>query len=223
MTKKLKDFKVIPIKKQETYLWLLEKHYAKRIPSISYAFGLFDLNSNLVGVITYGLPASRSLVVGICGKDYANYVYELNRLCLQDNKKNQASFLISKSLKMLPKPSIVVSYADSSANHNGYVYQATNFIYTGLSDKHTEWREKNSNAHSKQVCRLNTLDERKNNPDRFYIIDRPRKHRYIYFNGDKKIKRTLLNLLNYKIQSYPKGQNKNYDSGGQVNTQQILF
>ena len=24
--------------------WLLHKHYAKRIPSISYAFGLFDDN-----------------------------------------------------------------------------------------------------------------------------------------------------------------------------------
>lgn len=223
MTAKLKDFKVLPIKNKETYSWLLEKHYAKRIPSIKYSFGLFNENKNLVGIITYGIPASRSLVIGICGKKYAEYVYELNRLCLQDNKKNEASFLISKSMKMLPKPSIVVSYADSSANHNGYVYQATNFIYTGLSDKRTEWREKNTNKHSKTICEQYSLRERQNNPEKFYVMERPRKHRYIYFNGDKKEKKILHNSLKYEIQPYPKGQNKKYDSGEQVNTQQILF
>ena len=36
--------------------WLLHKHYAKRIPSISYAFGLFD--EDLIGVMTIGKPAS---------------------------------------------------------------------------------------------------------------------------------------------------------------------
>jgi len=77
-----------------------------------YAFGLYD-ESQLIGVVTYGIPASPSLCMGICGKEWSDKVLELNRLCLQDNSKNQSSFLVANSIKLLPKPTIVVSYADT--------------------------------------------------------------------------------------------------------------
>ena len=49
---KLEDnFTVSSITSKETYDWLLYKHYLKRIPSISFSFGLFD-RSVLVGVVT---------------------------------------------------------------------------------------------------------------------------------------------------------------------------
>ena len=48
------DLKVLPIKSSETYNWLLEKHYAKRVPNITNAFGLFS-GSDLIGVVTYGI------------------------------------------------------------------------------------------------------------------------------------------------------------------------
>jgi len=124
--------KVLPIKSEETHPWLLQKHYAKRIPQIMYAFGLYE-ESILVGICTFGIPASPALCMGICGKEYSDKVLELNRVCLLDNGKNQASYLVSNSIKLLPKPSIVVSYADTEHGHVGYVYQATNFLYTGLS------------------------------------------------------------------------------------------
>ena len=65
--------KVIQIKKSETYELLKKVHYAKRIPSISYAFGLYK-GSHLVGVVTYGSPPSPPLAMGICGKQYKNNV-----------------------------------------------------------------------------------------------------------------------------------------------------
>jgi len=79
--------KVLPIKSEETYPWILKKHYSKRLPSISYAFGLYD-ESELVGIVTYGIPASNNLCEGICGKEYKEFVIELNRLCLLNNKPN---------------------------------------------------------------------------------------------------------------------------------------
>ena len=91
---------------------ILNVHYAKRMPSISYAFGLFK-DGKLQGVCTFGSPASHFLCIGVCGVEHQSKVLELNRLVLTDNKKNQASFLIAKSLKLLPKPKIIVSYADS--------------------------------------------------------------------------------------------------------------
>jgi hypothetical protein len=124
--------KIIPIEPNQTYDWLLNVHYAKRIPQIMKAFGLYDGDA-LIGVVTYGIPASPSLCMGICGKEYSDKVLELNRLCLMNNDKNQASMLVSGSIKLLPKPTIVVSYADNAQGHVGYVYQATNFLYTGLT------------------------------------------------------------------------------------------
>ena len=123
---------VLPIKSEEAVPWIMQKHYAKRLPSISYAFGLYE-NNELIGVVTYGIPASNNLCEGICGKDYKEFVIELNRLCLLNNDKNQSSFLVGNSIKMLPKPKIIVSYADTAQGHVGYVYQATNFLFTGTT------------------------------------------------------------------------------------------
>lgn len=216
--------KVLPIKNEETYPWLLKKHYAKRIPQIMHAFGLYD-DASLVGVVTYGIPTSPSLCMGICGKEHAEIVLELNRVCLQDNFRNQASFLVANSIKLLPKPSIVVSYADTSQGHVGYVYQATNFLYTGLSANRVDWAIKGlEHKHSKTLSDGMTLESMKEKyKDDFYYVERSRKHRYIYFHGSKTDKKVLLSKLKYEVLPYPKGDTKRYDSGDKVITQNLLF
>ena len=216
--------KVIPIKPYETYQWLLHKHYAKRIPQIMYAFGLYQ-DMNLIGVVTYGIPASPSLCMGVCGDEWASKVLELNRLCLEENAKNQSSFLVANSIKLLPKPSIIVSYADTAQGHVGYVYQATNFLYTGLSANRVDWTVKGlEHKHSKTLSDGMTLESIKEKyGDDFYYAERSRKHRYIYFHGNKKEKKILNQALNYDVQPYPKGETKRYDSGSIVVKQQILF
>lgn len=203
---------VTEIKSFETYSWLKKLHYAKRIPSISYAFGLY-LHNDLIGIVTYGMPASNALCKGICGSNYKDKVIELNRLCLIDNHKNNASFLVGNSLKLLPKPKIVVSYADTAMNHNGYIYQATNFIYTGLTVKRKEWGLKGKNLHPRHIDRLN---------ENFEFRDRSQKHRYIYFLGNKREKKEFLKNLKYQIKPYPKTQNKNYSMDHKVPTQLIM-
>tara|TARA_R100001594_G_C3952438_1_gene243386 strand:- start:74 stop:715 length:642 start_codon:yes stop_codon:yes gene_type:complete len=213
----MKGYKVLPISYSDTKPFILHIHYAKRMPSITYSFGLFYQNE-LVGVVCYGSPASQSLCRGIAGDTYKNIVLELNRLVLKNNIKNEASFLVGNSFKFLPQPRIIVSYADTSQNHNGYIYQATNFIYTGLSDKRTEWRKKNSNLHPRWLN-----EKRKENPDDYHIVQRPQKHRYIYIVANKKDKKNLLKKLNYPILDYPKFQNKNYKTDTNITTQGLLI
>jgi hypothetical protein len=200
---------VMPIKNEEAYPWLLNKHYAKRIPQIMFAFGLYD-DGQLVGVVTYGIPASPSLCMGICGKEYSDKVLELNRVCLLNNDKNESSFLVSNSIKLLPKPTIVVSYADTAQGHVGYVYQATNFLFTGTTKERTDMggRDGKHSRHSK---------------DPSIRVFRSSKHRYVYFHGTKRDKKVMLSKLMYKVEPYPKGDSKRYDSGGNVLTQQLLF
>ena len=109
-------------------------HYSRLLPSnVVFQFGLYD-NRELVGVVTYGIPASPSLCIGLAGAENRDRVLELNRLAIEPSYtgKNGASFLVSHSLKMLPNYTFVVSYADTGWTHIGYVYQASNFLYTGM-------------------------------------------------------------------------------------------
>ena len=215
---------VIQIQPKETYQWLLEKHYAKRIPQIMHSFGLY-VDGALKGVVTYGIPASPALCMGICGKEYSDKVLELNRLCLMENNKNESSFLVSHSIQLLPKPTIVVSYADTSQGHVGYVYQATNFLYTGLSANRVDWTIKGmEHKHSKTISDGMTLESIKEKyGDDFYYTERSRKHRYIFFHGSKTDKKIMRKLLKYNIEPYPKGNSQKYDSGGNIQTQQVMF
>ena len=186
-----KGYFVRRVNYHDTIDFILNIHYAKRVPSISYAYGLFHY-SELVGGVTYGKPPSRNLCEGVCGVEYSPIVFELNRLVLKNNKKNESSFLISKSLKMLPKPSVIVSYADSEQGHVGYVYQATNFLFTGTTKERTDMASEDG-KHSRHD--LGNPDQRKK---------RWAKHRYVFFVGNKQEKKNLLEKLKYTIQTYPK-------------------
>ena len=125
------------IKTEKAKPFILKKHYAKRMPSISYVFGLFT-DDGMIGVVSFGQSASPSLVIGVCGEEYKSYIIELSRLVINENHPiNSASFLVSNAIKQLGNK-IIVSYADKGQNHNGYVYQACSFVYTGASKERTD-------------------------------------------------------------------------------------
>jgi hypothetical protein len=192
---------------KQTHYFLLNIHYAKRIPSISYAYGLFD-NGDLVGVVCYGTPASSTLCKGICGEQWQKSVLELNRLVLLNNKPNEASRLVGASFKLLPKPRIIVSFADTAQNHEGIVYQATNFLYTGLSAKFRDPKVKGL-EHQHHATYGHGLTNKqiiqKFGADNVYFVERSRKHRYIIFLGNKLEKKIMRNALKYAVLPYPKG------------------
>jgi hypothetical protein len=204
------DYVVEPITSKMANGLVVTNHYLHRKASTMFAFGLFD-GMELIGTIIYGKPASPSLCKGVCGVDEALRVIELTRLWVQDKTpKNTESFFIGKTLRMLPQDfDIIVSYAEIDAGHRGIVYQATNWIYTGLSDRHVQWQlESHGNKHSRHL-----FDEHGgiNGAKAFYgdalqRVERPRKHRYVFFNtSNKRRKKELMAKLRYKIQPYPKG------------------
>jgi hypothetical protein len=205
-------YTVKSIRSQETHEWLLKKHYARRIPSISYSFGLY-FSDMLVGVMTIGKPASPSLCDGVCGIENSKYVYELNRLCVNDGiEKNALSFFVSRCLSMIKGDLILVSYADTAMGHVGYIYQATNWIYTGVTKERTDIGTEDG-THSRHYGR--SVDKKANRKFR------SAKHRYVFFVGRNK--RTLLASLNYSILPYPKGENKRYDTSYAPSVQSTLF
>lgn len=98
---------------QDVKPFVLGIHYARRMPCVQYAYGLFE-EDKLLGVVTFGQPASPWLCRGVAGEENRKNVIELNRLVFlpEANGKNHASMLVGKALKMLPRGLFVVSYAD---------------------------------------------------------------------------------------------------------------
>lgn len=188
---------------EETKPFLLGIHYARRMPCITHAFGLF-LEGKCVGVVTYGIPPSNSLCKGLAGQENFHNVLELNRLVFlpEYNGNNNASYLVSHSLKMLPNKTFVVSYADTAWSHVGYIYQATNFLYTGMSAKRLDTYQpegKHPRAYNKD------------NHDKRYQTRSP-KHRYVYLVGDKRTRKQMRKELKYPVVTpYPKGDETRYD------------
>lgn len=161
--------------------------------------------------MTYGTPASAPLRRGLAGDEFKQDVIELNRLCLTDNLKNEASILVGRSLRLLPKNKIVVSFADVGQNHIGTVYQATNFLYCGLSAKRTDWKVRGKeHLHGQTIAdefrgtESRVVAMREKYGDDFYLEERSRKHRYVFIIGDKYYKRKCIAALKYAIEEYPK-------------------
>lgn len=203
------DYWVEQISYQMAMDFALVDHYLHRTCPVNYAFGLFkkgDLQP--VGIVTYGVSPSSTLMRGICGDEEAQNVYELNRLWVEDAMPpNSESFLIGNSIKKLDRE-IIVSFADTSQNHVGYIYQACNFVYTGLSAKFLDPKVKGlENQHHATYANGLTNKEviEKYGAENVYFVERSRKHRYIYFNTKNERRKVLLEKLKYPILPYPKG------------------
>lgn len=202
----------------ETIPWITKKHYAKRMPPISYAFGLFK-NNLLVGVCTFGIPASRF--------EDMQQPYELNRLVVDGGlEKNSLSFFVSRCLKLFPKNNIIVSYADPNNGHHGYIYQATNWIYTGLSVAHNDWYINGQLLHEKTIYNqygTNSVEALRKMGLKVESKKTLPKYRYFYFVGNNEFKNKCIANLKYQVLKYPKGENSRYDSSYKPEIQRIMF
>ena len=83
--------------------WLLKKHYLKRKTSFSYSFGLYK-DKILVGVLTFGNAIPLTMKKSLFGENYMDLVYELNRLCTNDDLDKNAKLSDGEVMKISPPP-----------------------------------------------------------------------------------------------------------------------
>lgn len=192
---------------------VLAYHYSKRKVGAKHAFGLFNGDA-LVGCIVYSVPASYTLCKGVCGDKYRSHVVELSRLVITTELKNASSFLIASSLKKIGD-AVVVSYADCNdhVGHIGYVYQATNWLYTGQATSEPKWAHPDTGEvisftrrHIDKKAEALGLDWRD-----LIRIPQVGKHRYIMFTGTKAFRKRAHKELRYVCHPYPKGETKRHD------------
>jgi hypothetical protein len=198
------NYYIEKINKNQAKELIIKYHYlgVKGFRS-KFNYGLFNKeNDSLIGVAIFHNVSAPETVVGAFGLDRKQQegIYELGRLVLLPdyNGGNYTSFLVSNAIKQLRKETntkALISYATSD-RHVGYVYQACNFKYYGLT------------AIKKDFWFNGKIQERGSTKDKEGVwINRPRKHRYaLVFDKALNIK--------WEEESYPKQNIHNQECYG---------
>ncbi len=212
------DVEMKKITFQEAKQIIIENHYSHTMPVTNLFLGFYYKN-RLNCIIVYGSGASYRLATSLPNSNF----YELVRLFSFDNApKNMESYCISQSFKYIkkhhPEIKVLVSFADPSQGHLGYIYQATNWIYTGLTLQagNAIYEVNGTKIHPRTLLKkYNTTSKnealemlKKDNPDAIIKqVTNTRKHRYIYFLGNHKENKDMKKNLKYPQLPYPKIKN----------------
>ena len=213
------DYKIIPVSIADVSEWILRKHYSHKLPAVSMAFAIYKKN-HPVGICTFGSPANMNL------NDLGGFrTLELNRLVVEDGcKKNITSYFLGSILRQIQGPIIIISYADRNQGHIGYIYQATNWTYTGQSERAVVYEKNGTVLHSKTFFDMFGTNKKEKAGELGYkIIKTMPKHRYFYFIGTKTQKKQMAKSIPFKMQPYPKGESKRYDASCNIEKQILLF
>ena len=181
------------------YHYLIEESKGFRS---GYNYGVYA-NNTLQAVCIFHNPSVPELMKGCFGlkRNEQEGIFELGRLVRHPNLEK--GFILSqfvagaiKSLRKDTKVKALISYADSRF-HTGFIYQALNFRYYGLTKQRSDyWFEQPDGSFIKH-----TRGKVKGTKGEWR--PRPRKHRYLMVYDN-----TL--HVQWKEEPYPKADNINY-------------
>lgn len=169
----------------------------------------------LAGVVVYGNGVNNQAFSALIPDIEVKDCRELTRLWSPDGMpKNTESKLISESLKLLPEEiHLIISFADPSHKHSGIIYQASNFLYCGMSSPSKMLKNKQGEifhirsigSYKRRHPELNGLTNRQiMEKYGWEYVESAGKHRYVFLRGDKWIKNLMFEKIKSKIMSYPK-------------------
>jgi len=178
-------------------------HYLHSFPGgTKLSFGIF-YQSSLMGAITLGVGPY--LGYGLVDKATPEDCITLTRLWLGDDlPRNSESHVIGILLQSLQKETslkFVLAHSDPAAGHLGTIYQATNWIYTGLSSATPLYNIGDGILHhSRSLAHgLGTHSIRYLASQGISVKTVPQmaKHRYIYFLDQSWRSRLMVPVLSY--------------------------
>ena len=125
------EYSNIEIRKSNSdeYKQLLRKyHYLSNAGRGGIAYGAYYSNK-LIAICIFSPLGRQNIQV----RDFhSSKARELSRFCIHPKyqKKNFGSWFISRCIKLLPaKYQIIITYCDTTFNHNGTIYKASNFEF----------------------------------------------------------------------------------------------
>lgn len=197
-----------PCRVKDVKTFVISNHYSKSVWGANDFCFKAEQNGRLVGACVFGFLAGnpKSMCVLRGFEDFRSY-RELRRLVILDEvAHNSESRFVGWCLRWLKKNTelkAVMSFADTGQNHIGYIYQASNFLYCGLTkDVHNRFlingkvvhtRTTLKKYHTRKFERLQQIF-----PD-VQLIKGTAKHKYIYL-----LRPETRFLLKLPVLPYPK-------------------
>jgi hypothetical protein len=133
--KTLSDIIIRPIPTSTAKELLVREHYLHSLPGgTKLSFGVF-VGQRLLGAATLGVGPF--LGYGLVKDANPDDCITLTRFWLSDalpkNSESRVIGIVLRGLKEFTTLKFVLSYTDPAMGHVGTIYQATNWMYTGLS------------------------------------------------------------------------------------------
>jgi hypothetical protein len=120
-----------------------EHHYAKGGSNTAvYVHGLYRREDDALMGIAWWLPPTRVAAESVNKTNWQKVLSLTRMVILPGVPKNAASFLLSKSVKLIRRDgrfTDLVTYADESQGHTGLVYRTANWRYVGRTGPYTKW------------------------------------------------------------------------------------
>jgi len=200
---------------------ILPNEYLGSMGSASHCFGLY-FGQYLASVVCFGSTAGTKVATSVCGPEHANKVTVLVRGATEHwAHQHSASYLIPRACDMMAakgKP-IIVAYGDPAGGEVGTIYQACNFLYTGMTKGTGSFIDPDGKRHNTRQIHGLTRDRRNGGfrlkrsraEQRKMLIEQGctfqkegGKHRYVVFAGDRRTKRLLRKALRWQVLPGPK-------------------
>lgn len=175
-------------------------HYSKTMPVAKQVdVGVWE-GGEYIGAVIFSWGANPNLLkpFGLAMTEGC----ELVRVALQKHN-TPVSRIVAIAIKMLRQQSpglrLIVSYADTRMGHLGSIYQAGNWVYTGMTSPKTDFQLGSMILQRRSYTGRNFGGGRRRPPPGARKVESPPKHRYLY-PLDKAMRRQIEPLR----QPYPK-------------------
>lgn len=137
------DWLVVPATgSSEVRRFVEAHHYLRSVGSRAehvfavYSLGEFFGPDALLGAAMFARPGREFVARSLWAEgDFGNTVELARFYTVDDPPRNLGSWLLSRSVHMLPPElEMVVAFSDPFAHHHGGLYQAASWLYTGTDD-----------------------------------------------------------------------------------------
>jgi hypothetical protein len=225
-----------PVSYETAQSLIREYEWLGNMGTTEFAYGLY-WEGNLGGAVCFGRTAGTGVYASVAGADYASRAITLCRgACAHWAHPHAASYLINRACRLMYAAhgyQIFLAYSDPSAGEIGTVYQASGWMYCGMTSPTEKFKTPDGKVRDGRLVSAYTRDRRggvlrykRTRAEQKQIMQScgieffqgNSKHRYALVVGSRKEKKALLGKWLWPNLEYPKREcpvSDSYIAGGQ--------
>ena len=137
------DWEVRPAPLSDGQALVAQHHYARGGSNTCvYMHGLYPLGGGALMGVAWWLPPTKVAAQSVNRREWQRVLSLTRMVILPDVPQNAASFLLSRSVKLIAAEGrfrSLVTYADEYMGHTGGVYKSAGWEYVGRTGPYVKW------------------------------------------------------------------------------------